>query len=142
MSRRGAALRPFPWNSDRFAAAIADRLRSVLTGQRVELVAEQFGLPVASLRRLMERDGSIVKTGLLLDVVARLVHQWGIDPKWLLTGEYDGALHREALLLGEDRSGGLSAVRELVETEYLRLRSPHVVSLPSFRDIIARRAAD
>lgn len=52
------------------------------------------------------------------------VHEAGIDPKWLLTGHYDPAMHRKALLLGEDRSAsGARALREFVQDEYRRLRS-------------------
>jgi hypothetical protein len=126
--------------SDRDAAAIRDRLRTLLGAHRLDLVAAQWGLPAEPLLRLMKNPGRIANVAFLLDVLTALVHEWGIDPKWLLTGEYDSTLHRQALFLGEDRSlHGRAVVRELVESEYRRLRTSRVLSLPSFRDIIRWR---
>ena len=67
--------------------------------------------------------GRLVDTSFLIDLVAALVQDCAIDPKWLLTGEYDGAAHRRALLLGEDRSiRGTRVMREFVYDEYRQLR--------------------
>jgi len=66
----------------------------------------------------------VIDTGFLLDVIAALVHEAGIDPEWLLTGQYDPAMHRKALILGEDRSAnGALAMRAFVEAEFRRVRS-------------------
>ena len=68
-----------------------------------------------------------------------LVHECGVDPKWLLTGEYDGALHRQALLLGEDRTGaGARVVRDFVKEQYRQLRHSKLLSLPSARTALLR----
>lgn len=134
-------MRLFRTNVDSFTTAMARRLRTILGGHRLPLLAEEFGLPAAPLGDLLEGNGG-TEIGFLLDVVAASVHRWGIDPEWLLSGAYDGALHREALSLGADRSvDGVTAVRELVEREYRRLHSSRILSLPSFRDIMPRRAA-
>lgn len=135
-------MRLFGTHSDPETAPIADRLRTLLADHRAESVAEQFGLSAGALQSLIDNRERTIDVVLLLDLVAVLVHEWAIDPSWLLTGEYDTALHRDALLLGEDRSTrGRGAVRELIESEYRRLSGPRVLSLPSFRDIIRRRAA-
>lgn len=127
--------------TDQDVESIADRLRSVLGEHRADLVAAQFELPVEQLHELMVAEKRTTDVRFLLDVVAALVQQWGIDPEWLLTGEYDSALHRQALSLGEDRTKlGVAAVRELVENEYRRRLSARVLSLPSFGDIIQHRA--
>ena len=68
--------------------------------------------------------GGFIDTPFLIEVVAALVHEVGIDPQWLLTGEYDPAVHRQALFLGEDRDeAGAYAVRKFVEEQYRQLRN-------------------
>lgn len=64
----------------------------------------------------------------LIDAVAALVHEAGIDPKWLLTGTYDAALHRQALWLGEDRSAaGARIIRTLVQDQFQQLTNGAMV---------------
>ena len=111
--------------NDPLHAAIAKRARAVLArqpGHCVEEVAETLTLPRERLRQFLGEPARHVDASFLIDVVVALVHECGVDPKWLLTGEYDGMLHRQALLLGEDRTlEGTRAVRELVEAEYRKL---------------------
>lgn len=114
----------------------------MLGEHRVDLVAAEFDLPAEPLRGLMASEKRVASVAFLLDVVAALVYHWCIDPEWLLTGEYDSALHKQALTLGEERSSrGVAAVRALVESEYRRRRSLRILSLPSFRDILPHRTA-
>ena len=37
-----------------------------------------------------------------IDVVAAVVRDYGVDPTWLLTGEYNSATHRSSLELKTD----------------------------------------
>ena len=121
------------WNgNDPFIEAIAKRARSVLARQAggcEERVVDTLPLPARKLRSFLAAEDSLIDAVFLIDVVAALVHECGVDPKWLLTGQYDATLHREALLLGEDRGPkGARAVRELVATEYRQLRRPSFLS--------------
>lgn len=121
----------FSFLNDPVVEAIAKRARSVVArqpGSCLDAVAETLRVPRESLTRLLDPRERVIDTSLLIDVVAALVREFAIDPKWLLTGEYDGAVHRHALMLGEDRSSrGIRAIRELVYDEYRRLR--HAKSL-------------
>src|SRR5689334_3572471 len=131
-------MRLFVSTPDLQTAAIVDRLRSILGGHRVELLAEALSLPQEPLRNILEARQLRVDVKALLDVVAALVHQWGMDPQWLLSGEYDGNLHRAALVLGEDRSSrGADAVRELVEDAFGERHQSPLLVLPLFREFIS-----
>jgi hypothetical protein len=55
----------------------------------------------------------------------------GVDPKWLLTGDYDPAVHRQALWLGEDRSASAAqTIRTFVQNQYQQLFSGGLSLLP------------
>jgi hypothetical protein len=63
--------------------------------------------------------------GSIIDLIAAVVREFAVDPRWLLTGKYDGAVHRRALLLGENRTpAGERELREFVEKQYREVRSP------------------
>jgi hypothetical protein len=116
----------FPFLNDPFVEAIAKRSRGVVARQpapSLDAVAAALSLPPDALRRFMNAQDRRIDTVFLIDIVAALVHECGIDPKWLLAGDYDGEMHRKALLLGEDRgSRGVRAVRDFVQREYRQLR--------------------
>jgi poly(3-hydroxybutyrate) depolymerase len=106
---------------------IAERVRAVvarLPGQGIGIPAETLRVSSARLEELARNRDDVIDIVFLIDVIAALVHQVGIDPKWLLTGQYDSAMHRQALLLGEDRTAaGAGVMRNFVEEEFRRLRS-------------------
>jgi hypothetical protein len=116
---------PLPPN-DPAVEAIAERLRAVMARQPTSLLnelADVLGLDRAHLRRLIEEPHHTIDVAFLIDTVAAVVHTFAVDPQWLLTGHYDGSVHRQALLLGEDRSPkGVHALREYVVEQYRRLR--------------------
>ena len=128
----------FSFLNDPFVEAIAKRCRSVIARQpgTCHAIAETLSLPTDALQRFLNPEERRIDTVFLIDLVAGLVRECGIDPRWLLTGEYDGEMHRKALLLGEDRgSHGARAIRELVLEGYGELRqSRHFFSLPMLRE--------
>ena len=111
--------------NDPLVEGMAERVRAVIArqpGHRIDVVAQTLRLSPGRLERLVVNADDPVDTGFLIDVIAALVHESGIDPKWLLTGQYDPATHRKALLLGEDRSSqGAGVMRAFVEEEYRRV---------------------
>ena len=113
--------------NDSLIEEMAERVRAVIArqpGHRIDVVAQTLRLSPVGLEHLMANPDDAIDVTFLLDAVAALVHEAGMDPKWLLTGQYDPAMHRKALLLGEDRSAdGARVMREFVEEEYRRLRT-------------------
>src|SRR5690242_9698801 len=89
------------WNANEpFIEAIAKRARSVLSqrpGDCPDQTAGELGLPAKKLRAFVTNREHVIDAVFLVDLVSALVYDSGVDPKWLLTGQYDGALHREAL---------------------------------------------
>ena len=124
---------PLPPN-DPLIEAIAERVRTVVrlsSRENLETVAERLGLPHDAFRTLIasEPHASIDAT-FLIDAVSALVHEWAVDPCWLLTGSYSPSLHREALTLGEDRtSTGVLALRDFIREQYRKLREKPVALL-------------
>ena len=83
---------PLPVN-DPFIEAIAERVRSVVTREpRVYLntLAQTLGVSEPDFGRLIEDRECTIDTGLLIEVLAALVREFGVDPQWLLVGEYNG----------------------------------------------------
>lgn len=128
----------FSFLNDPFVEAIAKRCRSVIARQPgpAHAFAATLGLPADALQGFLDPEARRIDTVFLIDLVTALVRECGIDPKWLLTGEYDGEMHRKALLLGEDRGNhGAHSIRELVVQAYGELRrSEPFFSLPMLRE--------
>lgn len=128
----------FSFLNDPFVEAIAKRCRTVIARQpgSPHAIAATLSLPIDALQGFLNPEERRIDTVFLIDLVAGLVRECGIDPKWLLTGEYDGEMHRKALLLGEDRGGhGARSIRELVLQEFGELRqSKHFFALPMLSD--------
>jgi hypothetical protein len=117
--------------------AITERIRAVLSrqpGHTLRVAADALQIPALDLARLLDKRERFSDRTFVNDVVAALVHEGGVDPRWLLTGEYDGNVHRQALLLGEDRGGkGRSAVREFVEQQYQGLKRESILAWRPWR---------
>lgn len=105
--------------------AITKRIRAVVSrqsGHDLCVAADSLRLPALDLARLLDAP-ALADQALMIDVITALAYEAAIDPQWLLTGEYDGALHRHVLTLGEDRSAhGRDAVHDFVQQQYRRLR--------------------
>lgn len=106
-------------------------------------VADRLCVHADDLRLLIDEKSAGVSLEFTLDVVAALVHEYAIDPNWLLTGQYEGAKHRHALMLGEDRTRtGRQSIRDLVQLQYNRIGERRIyLSLPptieALRDKVA-----
>jgi hypothetical protein len=111
--------------NDPFIVAIAERVRTLVASEparALEVLAASLPTKRDALQQLVEARGSHIDPALLIDVVATFVREFGIDPQWLLTGQYDPGMHRRALVLGEDRSeDGARAIDQFVHEQYFKL---------------------
>ena len=90
---------------------IALRIRELIRAQdRADLTNVAVRLGVAELTlRLSIDDLSPHPT---IEVLAAIVRVYGVDPTWLLYGEYSSASHIQAAMV--DEAGGREAVTRLV----------------------------
>jgi hypothetical protein len=75
---------------------VATRLRGLLAGQDGGVVsgtARRLGVDEVSLRLSLDE----IDPRPTLDVLLAIVREYGVDPTWLVSGEYDPAMHRKAL---------------------------------------------
>ena len=88
-------------------AGIAARIRG-LFGEHKNLaeVAQRLGLDELSLRMSVDE----VSPHPTVDVLAAVIHHYGVDPSWLLTGMYDSHTHRSA----DERSAAITALKDFV----------------------------
>jgi len=86
------------------------RLRAVLQQSHVELpaLAERLGVDEGSLRLSMDERSPRPS----IDVLAAVVRHMGVDPTWLVTGEYSRLTHFTAV--DDDGELGEDAVRRLL----------------------------
>ena len=72
--------------------AIAARIRGLLGGQDSTLsdAAKRLRVDEISLRMSVDTLAPYPT----VDVIAAIVREYGVDPTWLLTGDYDAATHR------------------------------------------------
>ena len=75
---------------------IAARLRGLLTGpdhDDLGATAARLGVEEVSLRMSIDE----LSPHPTVDVMTAVIHQYGVDPTWLLTGVYNPATHRAAV---------------------------------------------
>ena len=78
------------------AKSIAARIRGLIGGQ-------DYGLIAATARRLAVSEVALritvdeIEPHPTVEVVLAVVREYGVDPTWLLTGEYDATSHRLAV---------------------------------------------
>ena len=129
-----------PLPNDPAVEAIAERLRATVARQPARSVAELaevLALDGDQLRRLIEDPPHRIDVTFLIDTVTAVVHSFAVDPQWLLTGRYDTSVHRQALLLAEDRSfKGLHILRDFIGEQYRRLRDSTLalIRLPAWHE--------
>src|SRR6476620_7246169 len=76
--------------------AIARRIQGLIGGQdggNIAATAARLGVSELSLR--MTIDPEAPQPNLL--VILAVIREYGVDPTWILTGEYDLATHRQAM---------------------------------------------
>lgn len=74
---------------------IAERIRGLIGGQDANLseTALRLGIDELPLRISVDPDSPYPT----VDVIAAVVRAYGVDPTWLLTGDYDVNTHRKTL---------------------------------------------
>jgi len=103
---------------DRFG--IAERLRGLIGGQDGGDIAKSAArLRVEELSLRMSVDE--LSPHPTVEVLTAVISAYGIDPTWLLTGEYDSSSHRTAIEEGPEASG---AMREFVLRQVGRIAEP------------------
>lgn len=103
-------------DSDR--RALAERIRCLISGTdggRPDAVAVRLGVDEPSLRLAIDATAPYAT----LDLLLAIIDYYGVDPAWLLTGEYCSGTHAEALECAGDRRRN-HVLRDLVR----RLASP------------------
>jgi hypothetical protein len=92
-------------------AAIAARIRGLIGGQDqglIEATARRLDVSEVSLRVSLDE----IQPHPTLEVIVAVIAHYGVDPSWLVSGEYDGATHRKAL--DEEASRSRDEVAKLV----------------------------
>ncbi len=75
-------------------AAVAARIRGLISGQGdIGEVAARLHIDEVALR-ISTDELSPYPT---MNVIRAVIREYGVDPSWLLTGDYSAASHREAL---------------------------------------------
>ena len=76
--------------------AVAKRIRELVadpSGEYMDIVADRLGVTEDDLRVSIEGEQPHPTP----EVLAAVVREYGVDPSWLLTGDYDSATHRRVL---------------------------------------------
>lgn len=80
-------------------AAVASRIRGLLSGQGDPRdLAARLGVDEMALRISIDELSPYPTLG----VIAAVIREYGVDPSWLLTGNYSATAHREALEASAD----------------------------------------
>jgi len=78
------------------ARGIAARVRGLIGGQDggdLRVTAERLSVDESALRMTIDPSNPTAATS----VLAAVVSVYGVDPHWLLCGEYDSRTHRSAI---------------------------------------------
>lgn len=105
-------------NSD----GIAARLRGLIGGQHLGnlgAVAAKLGVDEVSLRMSIDELAPYPT----VDVLAAVIIEYGVDPSWLLTGEYNKSTHRNSAEAA--RGQAASVIRAMLETPSPTTEQPH-----------------
>jgi hypothetical protein len=92
-------------------ASVAGRLRHLVGSRTVKDAANQLGVSEAALRLSIDADAPHPT----IEVLIAAAQRFGVDPTWILTGEYDGGTHRRLLDGAVDDVA--QAVRRLLTTD-------------------------
>lgn len=112
-------------------AGIASRLRGLIGGQNEGShaeIARRLGVDEVSLRMSVD-ELSPYPT---VDVLAAVVLAYGVDPQWLITGEYSTSSHRQAAESSRDLA--VESVRTMIEQRVPVEEAPRAPGLRLLRD--------
>jgi hypothetical protein len=93
-------------------AQVSMRVRGLLgvtDTKQLSNIAERLTVSEHGLRSVVERRSREVD----LNALAAIVRVYGLDPSWVLTGQYDRATHRESL---EGDSERIAAILQRVRS--------------------------
>jgi len=91
--------------------ALAARIRGLIGGQDqgiIERTARRLGVGEVTLRISLDE----VDPHPTLEVIDAVIFEYGVDPTWLLSGDYDATTHRRAI--NDEREFGRSAFARLL----------------------------
>lgn len=95
--------------TDPHSQEIAARLRALFMKPDDldwDVVAARLGVSELALRMSIDP----LEPHPTVEVIAAAVGRYGVDPTWLLTGEYDVDMHRRVLTEGAENAGGMHRV--------------------------------
>ena len=77
--------------------AISTRLRALFGANGIVATAARLRVPRVELRRALDNKAPNPS----IDVLTAVVREYGVDPSWLIHGEYNSATHYAALENGD-----------------------------------------
>jgi hypothetical protein len=101
---------------------IAERIRTIVGNDVLDVAALAKRLRVDEEALLQTIDPG--EAGPAVEVVVAVVREYGIDPTWILTGDYDPSTHRQAT--DGDRTMLLDAFKSATRRRDTPGWSPHV----------------
>jgi hypothetical protein len=106
-------------------AQIAARLRGLIGRADLGVLAQELGVAEETVRMSVD-EATPHPT---IEVIIAVIRRYGVDPTWLMTGEYDATRHRAAI--GEDHTPSRSVIAALIAeaaapTNPLDLRQPQL----------------
>lgn len=114
---------------------LARRLRELLHGHGDAdpgTLARTLGVSEVALRMSIDEESPRPST----DVIVAAVRYFGVDPNWLLTGEYDAAVHRQAI--EGDRDATAAVVNDLTHRRATPTGTPALKVFPPDTDLHTR----
>lgn len=109
-------------------ADVAGRLRALIfnaEGLEPGAVARQLGVSEIALRMSVDEESPRPTA----EVLVAAVRYYGVDPNWLLTGEYDLSVHRQAI--DGDRETTAAVVSDVVQRRNTPPGRPALNDIPT-----------
>jgi len=106
------------------ADAVAHRIRSLMLSNDCAAISGRLGVSERSLETSIAAEAPRPT----LAIIVAIVRTHGVDPAWLITGEYNSATHRQAT------EGDGLAVGDLVRHLVKQVRAPSIEGLPKRSD--------
>jgi hypothetical protein len=101
---------------------IAERVRTIVGNDALDIATLAKRLRVEESVLLLAIDPADARP--TVDVIVAVIREYGVDPTWILTGEYDASTHRQAT--DGDRAMLLDVLRSATRRRETPGWSPHV----------------